>query len=259
MTTFGERRCDRQGYALHTAKLLPRCRISLADTRAPPDRSPLMPSQQDPLRPYTRYVAVSAAVAGALILVLMPLASALHRQWARHDVEAHSRAVFDSVREVVSHQITDGGAASLAALFERLTQEEKLLAIGYCDQAGQLRLPTKQMPANFSCAQLARTDTASYSTIESDARPVLVGSFPLQDGPDKGYLAILHDPSFLEARASEAPWNWALGIGGVGVGIGALAAFLGVPYLRQLRRARRRTTATRRAGGLSPRLNSNAS
>src|SRR5258708_18381774 len=104
MTTFGERRCDRQGYALHTAKLLRRCRISLADTRAPPDRIPLMPSQQDPLRPYTRYVAVSAAVAGALILVLMPLASALHRQWARHDVEAHSRAVFDSVREVVSHQ-----------------------------------------------------------------------------------------------------------------------------------------------------------
>lgn len=173
---------------------------------------------------YLRYLAATIGLIAVFVVAFAPLASMLVDAWSQRDVELRSKLLFNSIKDFVALQLAEGRAQQLGVFFERLTEDEKLLALGYCDEQGVLRFATKLMPASFSCVALARMDTATFSTVESGAGRTLVATFPIDVRNAKGHLAVLHDMSFVASRSSQAMFYWGLAIAGIGVVFVTVAA-----------------------------------
>ena len=207
--------------------------------------------REDVCPTYLRYAAGAFVAVVILVLTLAPLASVLVNSWSQRDLESRSRLVYLSIKDYVGRQVAASDSPALAALFEQLTEDEKLLAVGYCDENGKLRFATKLMPASFNCTSLARGETGTFSTIESDGHRILVASFPIAGATaGAGHLAVLHDLSFAESRAAQARLYWALAIAGAGLALVALAALSGIHLSRQWLGAIRQTIAE--ASGTAP-------
>jgi trehalose 6-phosphate synthase len=163
----------------------------------------------------------------------VPLVSVLVDDWSRRDVELRSKLLFNSAREHVAVRLAENQGPSLVPFFERLTEDERILALGYCDESGELRFQTKLMPATFSCTKLARAETPSYSTVVTDGRRTFVASFPITVRDRKGHLAVLHDLKFADERVAQASWYWALAVIGIGGGLAGLATLFVSLLLRR--------------------------
>jgi trehalose 6-phosphate synthase len=202
------------------------------------------------LRSYLRYGATAAGLIAVLVLAFAPLASTVVDAWSQRDVQLRSKLLFNSIKDYVALQLAEGHGDALHAFFERLTEDEKLLAVGYCDESGVLRFATKLMPASLSCEAIARTDTPTYSTVEGSTGRLLLAAFPIDIHGAHGHLAAVHDMSFVESRSAQALFYWGLAIAATAiavVGIGALFVFL---LLRQWLHAFRQTI--RHVDGASP-------
>ena len=151
-----------------------------------------------------RYGTVALAIVATAILVISPFATSFVEQWSRRDVELRSKLVFNSVRNEMSNLLAANATAQIGALFEQLALDERLLAIGFCDNNAVLRHSNKVMPADFSCQQVARSDQESFSTIQSAGRPTVAGSFPIPTDAGLGHLILLHDLTFAQERGAQA-------------------------------------------------------
>jgi trehalose 6-phosphate synthase len=129
---------------------------------------------------------------------VMPAVSVLVRDWSRNDVELRSKLIFNSISDQVALYLANGNEAGLLTFFERLTDDKKLLGLGFCDSNGQLIAATKLMPASMTCEKLARSETPSFSAITIGGRNIFVASFPLAVKNVSGHVAIMHDLSFIE-------------------------------------------------------------
>ena len=96
-----------------------------------------------------RYVALGFAVIAVLALAIAPFSTRLIEQWSRSDVEARSRLVYKAIQNSVVRAIADGEASRLSAIFENVALDDRILAVGLCDESGRLINPTKLMPATF--------------------------------------------------------------------------------------------------------------
>ena len=150
---------------------------------------------------YLRYGVGAVGLVVVLVVAFAPLASMLVDAWSQRDLELRSKLLFNSIKDYAALQLAEGHGEQLGAFLERLTEDEKLLALGYCDERGVLRFATKLMPASFSCEALARADTATFSIVESGVGRTLVAAFPIDVRNARGHLAVLHDMSFVASRS----------------------------------------------------------
>lgn len=182
---------------------------------------------------YLRYGVAAVSLIVVLIVAFAPLASMLVDAWSQRDLELRSKLLFNSIKDYAALQLAEGRGEQLGAFLERLTEDEKLLALGYCDERGVLRFATKLMPASFSCEALARTDTATFSIVESGVGRTLVAAFPIDVRNARGHLAVLHDMSFVASRSSQAMFYWGLAIAGAAIVFVSVAALFVFLLLRQ--------------------------
>ncbi len=203
------------------------------------------------MRNYAVYGAGLVVAIALTALALLPAVSLLVGDWSRRDVELRSKLIFNSIRDQVALHLANETDDALATFLERLTDDEKLLGLGFCDSVGRLRAATKLMPRSFTCETLARAETPSYSTTESSGRSVFVASFPIGVQEKSGHLAILHDLSFIEDRASQARYYWGVAVAAVALGIGVVASLFLSSLVRRWRSAVREMVRDARSGGFA--------
>lgn len=193
------------------------------------------------MRLLIRYGAAALVIVAVAILAISPFATKFVQQWSRHDIELRSTLVFNSVRDELASLIAANAMRKIDGLFERLAQDERLLAVGFCDSDGTLRYRSKYMPSTFSCEKTARTSADSFSTIRTDGHAVVVGSFPIVAGATQGHLILLHDLTFAEQRGAEAQTSVIVALAVValvGAGLASVVAlFIMRGWLRSIRRA----------------------
>jgi trehalose 6-phosphate synthase len=134
---------------------------------------------------------------------ISPFAGGIVEQWSRSDVEARSRLVFNTIQPFLDLYVEEQAWDRLGNLFKRVALDKKILAVGFCDSSGSLIASTPEMPANFSCEKIARTESESFANITSDGRRVLVAAIPVASSKGRSYLVILTDLSFVSARSSQ--------------------------------------------------------
>ncbi len=180
--------------------------------------------------PVVFYAVLALAGTALIILAIVPLTATVVERWSQRDVELRSRLVFNSIRDQISSGFATSGGRSLMPFFERLAEDERLLALGFCGEGGQLEYATRRMPSKVTCASVPRTKSDTFTTVRDGRHRLLVGAFPLTAGSVRGHLIVLHDLRFVDERTAAARFYSAIALIGIMVGIGLLAtaAVLGV-------------------------------
>jgi trehalose 6-phosphate synthase len=101
--------------------------------------------------PMLRYAAVGIGAVVLIILAVTPLVTTIVEGWSRRDVELRSRLVFRSIEDRVANAISVAGQSNLMPYLERLAEDGKLVALGFCDEAGKLQYSTRLIPKDLDC------------------------------------------------------------------------------------------------------------
>lgn len=139
-----------------------------------------------------------------LAIVTTPLAERAVSSWFRYDVELRAKLIYDSVEEALIEKLqVSRNDESLRKLFDKIAQDERVLAVGLCAADGQLRNTSKLWPSAFSCPSPGG-DKAKFETVVIEGKTLLAGTFPLNFGLwPAPYFVVLHDLSFGVQRSDK--------------------------------------------------------
>ncbi len=201
-----------------------------------------------------------------LLLVLVgiawgttPLLHELMQQWFRTDVEMRSQLVFDAVQDTVVSLAEDSAGPRIDVVFQRIAQDERLLAVGLCAPDGRLIHRSATWPLSLGCP-VRPADAAAAAPVfkvESlNAGTVLTAAFALNDeGTRLGDLVIVHDLSFIERRSTNVERYLTVFLAALGLLIAGLTIIVARFTLRRWVRAVRQgltPSNTRDAPGRAP-------
>ena len=173
--------------------------------------------------PLAAYAAMAVAGAALVILAIAPTTSTVVQRWSERDVELRSHLVFNSIRDQVAPALASASGATLVPFFERLTQDEQLLALGYCGEDGRIEHATRHMPKSVACPGPEQAKGRIFRTVSDGGQRLLVGTFPLPAGSKRGHLMILHDLGFIGDRVASARFRAAMSVIAIILGLGLLA------------------------------------
>lgn len=152
-----------------------------------------------------RFVLPLMLVLAGIAWLVTPLVDKLTLRWFVRDLDARSELIANTVEQPLQEKKLADSRARISELFNRITQNEKLLAIGYCASENAPLLASRFMPIDIKCDGLARYerhDEAPLRELERETRHVIVRPLPSNAAPN-GKLVMVHDMSFYSRRSEE--------------------------------------------------------
>jgi len=151
-----------------------------------------------------RFILPLLLVLSAIAYAVMPLVDQLTLRWFVRDLEIRAELVSNSVHETLQENILRGTRGKTLAYFNKITQDERLFAIGFCRDQARAPIATATFPAEIHCTDLARFNDTHQRLLTSERGPlhVVVRNFE-QDGKSLGQLVVIHDMSFIQRRSEE--------------------------------------------------------
>jgi len=141
---------------------------------------------------------------GAIAYAVVPLVDKLTVQWFERDLDIRATLIANTVQEPLRNAIRAGNRSSLEPFFLRLTQDERLFAVGYCPVGGGEPVATPSLPSEIRCTDLARFSGEEGHVLQSPDGPLLVSVRPVDvEGAPAGMLVLVHDLSFVARRSAE--------------------------------------------------------
>jgi trehalose 6-phosphate synthase len=144
------------------------------------------------------------ALALALVAwAVQPLVDRLTLRWFTRDLDIRAALVANTASEPLADLAKANAPQRMLAYFNRLTVDERLYAIGFCDADSGRLTGTRTFPQEIECKALAQGGAAphvldssrgalhvSVANVEADAKPL-------------GQLILVHDLSFAQRRSDE--------------------------------------------------------
>ena len=135
----------------------------------------------------------------------LPLIDSLMLRWFARDVNLRGELLTNTLSDAITSKIHDPQDVRLKALFDRVAQDERLIAIALCDQAGHMLLFSGALPKTLTCdtASELRQPGSPYLGMEGGA--IHLGVHTIEDAlkQPQGKLLLLHDLSFIERRSKD--------------------------------------------------------
>ena len=156
-----------------------------------------------------RFIVPLILALGAIAYAVVPLVDDLTLKWFVRDLDIRTKLVAAAVQEPLADAMTaDLGERvriqRMQAVFDRVIQDERLFAIGYCDATGKFAYRTVTLPRDIVCRppgspveEAGRVHHFAGGSLHVATHPVLVG------GTRMGELVIAHDMSFIERRSAD--------------------------------------------------------
>ncbi len=190
---------------------------------------------------------LAALIASGIAVLVLPVASPSSGRWADRDIQIRAQLIFTSIHDQVADLARAGNGDAMAALFERLAQDQRLIAVGFCPTPQERMTASARMPSALNCATIwplsGRTERLA---LDNDTTAVSV--FALNDDAAAGRLVVLHDMSLFALRDSKVRWSTLGALLIVALGGAALAAIASFLVMRQWVRAVQATVADLRNG-----------
>jgi trehalose 6-phosphate synthase len=140
----------------------------------------------------------------ALAYAVIPFADKLTLRWFVRDLDIRANLIAHTVEDPLQDLIQTGNRRRINQFFTRITQDERLFAMGFCPVEGGDALATPTLPKEVNCTTLDRFADPKESLIRTTKGPVLVSVRPLEaQGAPLGRLVLVHDMSFIERRSRE--------------------------------------------------------
>jgi trehalose 6-phosphate synthase len=164
----------------------------------------------------------------ALALVayaVQPLVDRLTLRWFVRDLDIRAQLIANTVQEPLADLVRANARSKIAAFFNRIAEDERLYAIGFCDARARQFTGTRNFPADLGCDSLDRFEKGETRLLASTKGPLHVAVESLAtDSAVLGTLVVVHDMSFITRRSEETKRYvfWFL------VGLGALVSLITV-------------------------------
>ena len=100
-----------------------------------------------------RFVLPLALALILLAYMVVPLVDGLTLRWAVRDMDIRSQWIGNTLQEPLTELIQKNERGRVNALLLRATKDERLLAVGVCDQNEKLLYRTAAFPADLSCKE----------------------------------------------------------------------------------------------------------
>ncbi|TFZ00164.1 alpha,alpha-trehalose-phosphate synthase (UDP-forming) [Ramlibacter humi] len=154
---------------------------------------------------------------GAAYLAL-PIVDQLTLRWFARDLGLRGSLVASSLSESISDALQDPKGRKLQQLFNRVVEDERLVAIGWCSPLGELLVRTPTFPRDMSCADAERLAAGADANLLVRGGRVHVTAHEVtaESGP-VGRLILMHDLSFIERRSLDTRRYLIAMIAGLGV------------------------------------------
>jgi len=151
-----------------------------------------------------RFVFPLILVLAAFAWSIVPLVDQLTLRWFVRDMDIRSSLIANTIGEPLLEQVAAGSKVKTANFFTRITQDERLYAVGYCAAPQAAPLASRLLPVDIRCNDLARFEAVTGHMLESASGLLHVAVKPLEsDGAAAGKLVLVHDMSFVERRSEE--------------------------------------------------------
>jgi len=151
-----------------------------------------------------RFVIPLLLALAAFAYAVVPLVDKLTLRWFVRDLDIRATLVANTVQEPMQDLLRTGNRTRIGQFFTRITQDERLFAIGFCPAAPGEPVATPTLPAEVGCSNLDRFSGPSGHLLTSAHGPVLVSVRPLAvEGAAIGRLVLVHDMSFVARRSEE--------------------------------------------------------
>lgn len=161
------------------------------------------------MRLFLRLTLPLLLVLGVFGYALSPAVEHLVSRWFQHDVELRSQLIFNTVRDSLATLVRSGARQDIEVLFRRISEDERVLAMGLCSADGRLVVTSSIWPALIGCPVATDQTQAAEATVGKplfrvnrlSGGAVLLSAFPLPGVKEPlGTVLILHDLSFIERR-----------------------------------------------------------
>ena len=151
-----------------------------------------------------RFVLPLLLVLAGIAYAVAPLVDRLTLNWFVRDLEIRATLIANTIQEPLQEQLNAGKKAKIQDFFNRITQGERLYAIGYCAVPTSTPLASRSLPAEIRCAELDRWEPPGDHLLASAQGPLHVAVRPMvsEAAPD-GRLVLVHDMSFITRRSEE--------------------------------------------------------
>ena len=153
-----------------------------------------------------RFIIPLLIVLAGVAYGVVPLVDSLTIRWFTRDLDIRANLVATTVEDAVQEHLLAGNPARVRQLFGKITQDERLFAMGFCSAPTSRPIATSSLPKDLTCNSLTRFTTGDPSThlLDSPRGPLLVTVRPLAGvGPAGGELVLVHDMSFAGRRSAE--------------------------------------------------------
>jgi len=153
-----------------------------------------------------RFIIPLLIVLAGVAYAVVPLVDSLTIRWFTRDLDIRAKLVATTVEDAVQEHLRTGNRVGVRQLFAKITQDERLFAMGFCRPGDSKPIATASLPKELACDSLVRfaTGDPSKHLLDSPRGPLLVSVRPLASaGSDGGNLVLVHDMSFAGRRSEE--------------------------------------------------------
>lgn len=151
-----------------------------------------------------RFILPLFLVLAGIAYAVAPLVDQLTLRWFVRDIEIRSSLLANTLQEPLQEQLAAGKKAKILDYFNRISQDERLFAVGYCATTTATVLASRSLPSEIRCTNLARWESPGDHLLPSTRGPLHVAIRPLvTEAEPAGQLVLVHDMSFVTRRSEE--------------------------------------------------------
>ncbi|HKT34273.1 MAG TPA: trehalose-6-phosphate synthase [Nitrospira sp.] len=154
-----------------------------------------------------RFLLPLALVLAVLAYAVIPLVDGLTLNWFVKDLEIRAELIGRMVEGPLGDLLAGESKSKLLPYFNRIIQDERLFAIGFCDRNNRLLYKTQTYPDAISCEGSETIRAGQTSLIQLPRGAVHVSAVRMErDGGYLGRLMLVHDMSWVQRRSTDTKW-----------------------------------------------------
>ncbi|HEX4923657.1 MAG TPA: trehalose-6-phosphate synthase [Bdellovibrionales bacterium] len=151
-----------------------------------------------------RFVLPLLLVLGLVAYSVIPLVDQLTLRWFSRDLDLRTQLIAGSVHDTLASYVNEGSSAKVTKLFNRMVQDQRLFALGFCDQSKKLVFKTQTYPETLGCSGVPDGPEAHQSASEDASGQMHISFQPIHsDDKHLGHLVLIHDMSFVVRRSED--------------------------------------------------------
>ena len=121
-----------------------------------------------------RFILPLALVLGLMAYAVVPLVDGLTLRWFIRDLDIRAALVANTMQEPLQEYLRSGSRSKTIAYFTKITQDERLFAIAFCDKGDAPLMATKTFPKAVTCRDLDRFADPQQHVLATERGPLHV-------------------------------------------------------------------------------------